>query len=87
MRITVAIIVMLSLLCGCAEKSTVSETPIVMNSNIPVYKTDSGIYFMKKGNEEEARSLLMYEDDKGNQEIIQKMQDQYGIIKSIYQRE
>lgn len=84
MRILIVITAVLSLLCGCAGKSTVSKTPIVMNSNIPVYKTDTGIYFMKRGNEEDAHSLLMYEDDEGNQEIIQKMPDQYGIVKSIY---
>ena len=60
MRITVVIVVMLSLLCGCAERSTVIETPMIMNSNIPVYKTDTGIYFMQRGIEEDAHSLLMY---------------------------
>lgn len=84
MRISIVLIAIMLLLCGCIRTPIDSETPIVMNSNIPVYKTDNGIYFMQREKEEETHSLLMYEDDKGNQEIIQKMPDQYGIIKSIY---
>ncbi len=84
MKNFIVLISIMLLLCGCIRTSIVRDTPIVMNSNIPVYKTNNGVYFMQRGIDEEPYSLLMYEDDKGNQEIIQKMPDQSGIIKSIY---